>query len=474
MSTPAIPSTIQALLEDFAPCFTRPGFKNFVTLISGWITCQGRRSISRIIQAAHGLDDGKHHSRFYRFFTQGRWTTDSVGKILFQRLLPWLPKKITLILDDTLSHRSGPHIFGAAMHYDAHKSTYGQGTTGGGKGFFAYGHNWVVAAVWLPLPWNHARGLAIPILSRLYRSKKRCPQKMYRKRTELASELVRIVESWLPAGRKLLVTGDSEYACKTLVHPLPEDVHFTGPMSMDAALYEPAEPYQGMGRPRHKGQRLPSPKELVASRSIPWKLLTLSIYGKDVTVKIKSMRCLWYTVAGKRIVRMIVTRDPTGRINDRAYFSTEAAISEGDILVQFARRWEIEVAFRNTKQAMGLEDPQNGWWRRKRNSPRPKKKPGPNPKGRVGEKAINHTLTIVFASYAITVLWYLQHGKPKDDVARVKKQAPWYQHKKTPSFTDMLAAVRREIWKTRLSQYPVIALGREKLHEILPHWLIAA
>ena len=167
---------MQALLAGFAPCFTRPGFENFVTMISGWITCQGRHSISRMIQAASGLDGGKHHSRFYRFLAHGSWATDPVGNVLFQLLLPWLPTQITLILDDTLSHKSGPHIFGAAMHYDAHRSTYGRGTTEGRKGFFAFGHNWVVAALWLPLPWNRDRGLAIPILFRLYRSKKRCPK----------------------------------------------------------------------------------------------------------------------------------------------------------------------------------------------------------------------------------------------------------------------------------------------------------
>jgi len=83
-------------------------------------------------------------------------------------------------------------------------------------------------------------------------------------------------------------------------------------------------------------------------------------------------------------------------------------------------------------------------------------------------------LTIAFVSYAVTVLWYLHHGKPEDDVARVRREAPWYQHKKTPSFIDMLAAVRREIWKTRFSQHPALRLGREKFHEILPQWLIAA
>jgi len=474
VSTAAIPGTMQVLLAGFAPCFTRPGFENFVTLISGWITCQGRHSISRMIQAASGLDGGKHHSRFYRFLAHGSWATDPVGSVLFQLLLPWLPTQITLILDDTLSHKSGPHIFGAAMHYDAHQSTYGRGTTEGRKGFFAFGHNWVVAALWLPLPWNRDRGLAIPILFRLYRSKKRCPMKMYRKRTELASELVKLVASWLPDDRQLEVVGDAEYACKTVVRDLPHGVHFTGPMVMNAAFYEPAGPYQGRGRRRHKGSKLPSPKELAASRSTPWEQVTLSIYGKEVAIKVKTMLGLWHTVAGTRLLRMIVTRDPTGRIDDRAYFSTDAEIAEGDILVRYARRWEIEVAFRNTKQVMGLEHPQNGWWRRKTGSPRPRKRPGPNPRERVGETAIHHTLTIAFVSYAVTVLWYLHHGKPEDDVARVRREAPWYQHKKNPSFIDMLAAVRREIWRTRFSQHPVLRLGREKFHEVLPQWLIAA
>ena len=70
---------------------------------------------------------------------------------------------------------------------------------------------------------------------------------------------------------------------------------------------------------------------------------------------------------------MVVTRDPSGRINDRAYFSTDVDASVEAILEQFARRWEIEVAFRNTKQAMGFQDPQNGWWRRANSTPRPKK-----------------------------------------------------------------------------------------------------
>ncbi len=483
MRSAPIPRSISDLLDGFRTCFTRPGFSSFTTMVVGWIVCSGRHSICRVIQAAGELGASKHHSSHYRFLSRGRWCTDALGKMLFRKLLRFSPHQVRVAIDDTLSHKSGPHIFGAAMHYDAHASTYGRGTTAGSKGFFAFGHNWVVMSLWIPLPWSENRGLAIPFLFRLYRSKKRCPNDKYRKRTAIAAEMIELVASWLPAGRTLHTVGDSEYACKTIVRDLPDNVLFTGPMCMDAALYKPAPAdYSGMGRPRVKGERLPSPEEMAASNS-RWKTCELSIYGKVVSIKTKSVKCLWYTVAGPKIVQVVVTRDPSGRINDRAYFSTtdESVENHEDehdvvaaVLIEFARRWEIEVAFRNTKQAMGLEDPQNGWWRRPTGSRRARKRPGPNANEKVGEQAVHHTLACVFVAYAVTVAWYLEHGQAERDVERVRIEAPWYQKKTRPSFIDMLAAIRRELWVTRLSRHPRLNLGREEVVAILPHWHLAA
>ena len=474
MTDPTIPMSIQSLLLKFDGCFTKPGFKNFTRLLIGWICCQGRHSISRVIQAGSDSDNAKHHSCLYRFLSVGKWTADSLGKVLFHLLLPFLSSRITVLIDDTLNKKGGPHIFGAGMHYDASKSTYGRGTAGGAKKFFAFGHNWVVLAVWVPLPWKTNGGMAVPILFRLYRSRKTCPKKRYRKRTELASELVKIVGSYLPDGYQLRIVGDSEYSCKTVVRHLGENQYFTGAMVLDAALYEEPGPYSGKGRKRDKGKRLPSPVALAAKKSIPWEALTLTIYGREVTILVKTQVCLWYTVAKKQKVRMVVTRDPSGTLSDRAFFSTDYEQSPTSLLVEFARRWEIEVAFRNVKQAMGIEDPQNGWWRRKSASRTPKKKAGPNPRGRKGEKAIIHTLAMAFAAYAIVVVWYLYNGKHHEDVARVRSEAPWYRHKETPSFIDMLAAVRRELWVARLSRNPVLRPVAKKIRELLPHWLLAA
>jgi len=66
-----IPTSLQALLLSFNGCFTQSGFGNFVVLVTGWISCPGRHSISRVIQAGSSLAGGKHHSACYRFLSAG-------------------------------------------------------------------------------------------------------------------------------------------------------------------------------------------------------------------------------------------------------------------------------------------------------------------------------------------------------------------------------------------------------------------
>ncbi len=475
MHDAVLPTTFSVLLTQFQSCFTKPSYDTFVAMVTGWITCQGRHSISRVIQAAKGLTQDKDHSTFYRFFSRGAWSADSLARVLFHLLLPYLPSTVSAILDDTLCQKSGPHLFGGYMHYDASKSTYGHRTGSKGRSFFAFGHNWVVLAIWVALPWNRNRGLAIPILFRLYRGKKRCPKRLYCKRTQLAREMIDLLVAWLPDDKKLHVVGDNEYACATVMRDLPERVFFTGPLLMNAALYDkPGGKRRGRGRPRVKGRRLPSPSKLIKMTSKPWKKVTVSIYGKDVPILTKTLSCMWYTAAGSTWGKMVVTRDPAGRMNDRAYFTTQDEASTEDILVQYSIRWEIEVAFRNAKQIVGLGDPQNGWWRAAPGTPKPMKKPGPNPHPSRGQKGIVHTMAIAFTAYALIVLWYFQHGECVLDVEQVRKDAPWYRHKIAPSFADMVAGTRREIWASRLTALPLFRRVRQNIRELLPHWLLAA
>jgi len=464
-----LPSALGPLLLECQAAFTRPSFESFVVLVTGWIACLGRHTIARVLQAAGPAGRRKHHAAFYRFLARARWVPDRLSELLVRLLLPLLPPEILVIVDDTLCHKSGPQLFGAGMHVDIPRSRYA-----GRRVAFSFGHDWVVLALWIPRPWAPSRGWAVPVLWRLYRPKRRCPPAAYRKRTDLAAELLGVVLEWLPAGRRVHLVSDAEYACRTVLRALPAHVDFTGPIVPDAALYAPPAPRRGPGRPRRKGRRLRTPTALAADGRTPWQAVTADLYGRVVPLLIKTQVAWWYTVTGVRPVRVIVTRDPAGRWRDRAYVTTATAAAVPAILSTFARRWSLEAAFRDAKQHLGLEDPQNGWWRRRAGRRRPLRRAGPHPRGRRGEPAVLRTVPLIWTVYALVLRWYLHAGQPTADVAAVRQAAPWYRHKHTPAFTDMLASARRAVWTARLSTHPVLARLYRKIPDLLPPWLLVA
>jgi len=417
----------------------------------------------------------RHHSIFYFFFSRASWIPEKLGKYVLKLVLKLLPKdaRIVLTVDDTLCRKSGAQIWGGAMHHDALLSNYGREKSS--VKVFSFGHNWVIVCICIQTPWNKDRFMAIPIAFRLYRSKKRCPKNKYKKRTVLAQEIMKELEKWIPEDRHVILAGDTEYACRELVRGLPERFVFVGPMHMDAALFNPPPPKnKGRGRPRVKGKRLLSPRKLIAASKIQWKSHKMVLYGKTVTVLIKSITCLWYTVAGSKLVRMIVTRDPKGRFEDRAYFITDPEMTTEDIARTFSLRWTQEEMHRNVKQHMGLEDPQNGWWRRSKGRRRNKKIPGPQPHKERGAKAVSRTVPFVLTVYALVVIWYFSYGCSQEDVKRARRRAPWYREKTEPSFGDMIAALRRHLWAERNFSEPTTEQGAAKINAALLESLCAA
>lgn len=467
MNSTYLPSSVRSILFSFQPCFTAPSFENFVALTLGWILARGPHTVSRAIVAARcfGWTRRRHHATLYRFLSRARWCPDDLGKVLFGLLLPFLPPRIEVVIDDTLCHRSGPQLFGGAMHHDCSRSAYG----GRRRKAFAFGHNWVVLSIWVPYPWNHDRGVAVPLLFRLYRSPKRCRKAEYRKRTELARDQLGILVSWLPEGRQLDLAGDREYACQTLLRDSPSEVGFTGPMPLNAALCEPGPiPVQRTGRPRKKGLPLPSPETMAQRRSVPWQEVTATLYGREVTLLIKTFVAAWPRVLGQRPVRIVLTRDPKGRWTDRVYFSTDVDRTAQAIVERYARRWSLEVTFRNVKQDLGLEDVRNGWWRRRRGSRRPPKKAGPEPRGNRGRRAVERTVPLIFLVHAFVIAWYLKHGNPVADVRRARRLRPWDREKTEPAFGDMLRSIRRTLWRRHLSQDPLLEPLSGKVGTLLP------
>jgi hypothetical protein len=437
------------LLDRFRPCFSRPGFRHFARLMVAWILVQGTHTISRLIPLMQRFGLRRHHAAVYRFLSHASWSQAHVGRVLFGLLRPLLSSRVQAIVDDTLCAKSGRQIFGTAIHHDAARSTYRVGRR---IEVLTVGHLWVVLAVYVPCPWKADRGWAIPLLFDLYRSPKKCPQHRYKKRSEIALKQLKTLQRWLAPDQTLVATGDAAYCCKTVLSGLCGKTHFVGPLPLNAALHDLVARPARMGRPRRKGYRIANPKTRLQNHSrrtqVNWKQVDVVLYGRTVHVCYATLVCLWYHSAGPSPVRVVLTRDPKSPRGGRAYVSTDPDLGAEEILTTYARRWQLEVTFREIKQELGFEDPRNGWWRRPRGKRDNPCRPAREKKR--GQKAVERTAPLAGTAYALTILWYLHAGKRHVDVARVRRYAPWYQHKHDVSFADMRNALRLDIWKTRI------------------------
>jgi hypothetical protein len=203
---------------------------------------------------------------------------------------------------------------------------------------------------------------------------------------------------------------------------LPANVDFIGRSRLDAALYAPPK-QQRMGRPRVKGERLPSPQARGRSAT-GWTTITATVYDRRVKLKVKVFDALWYIVAGSRCLRFVLVRGWPGHKHDDVLCSTDLTLTAEQIITRFALRWKIEVTFEETKGKLGFEDPQNRT-----------------------DLAVARTAPFALWVYTLIIVWYVTQAK---HLKYVRLPAvPWYT-KSVPAFSDMLAAIRREIWGRRL------------------------
>ena len=264
----------------------------------------------------------KHFATYYRFFSEGAWKPGALGVALIKLVLPLAPEgPVLAVVDDTLARKTGRHIWGANMHHDPLHWL---------PNALAFGHNWVVLALVIDVPLVH-RPVAVPVLWRLYRSRKTrvgktrrgqrerktvgaASKSEYRTRPELAVELLEVLRHALGPYRRIHALGDSAYGGKSVTRHLPGNTAAFSRMPMNAALYglAPARRAGQNGRPRKRGARLPNPKEM-ALRKRGWRTAKVHLYGKAVKVQYQTAVVLWYKSTGTTPVRIVLVRDPKGR-----------------------------------------------------------------------------------------------------------------------------------------------------------------
>jgi hypothetical protein len=419
-----IPSLLD-VLQSIAPAFTCESFRTHCQLLLGWLLCPGSHSLFRVCQTVHAdaypstAQPHRFH-RFYNFFNRSAWRVTSLGcrlaLLVLKRLR--LVGEITLVVDDTLLHKRGTTVWGFGWFRDAVASTKKRVAT-------ASGNNWVVIGLVISIPFCPSKELCLSLLARLHRGGEDQPTCV-----QLAKAMLQEVATWFP-GLAIILTADGAYSAEELLGDLDPRVDYVGRMRADAAVYDPTVPPQPSskrGVKPKKGPRLPCPRDAAKMADdnktkqgpYSWQEVTVQAYAKVRTLLAFSYVVVWPHVLDLRPVKVVVVRDPEGKMDDVYLFTTRLDATIEWVIETYAKRWSIEVLFRASKQVMKIEGPQQ--W---------------------AAESIEKTAAWVWQMMSVIVVWYLTAGHDLPEAQEAREQMGEWESEW--SFRHMVNVLRRAI-----------------------------
>jgi hypothetical protein len=240
---------------------------------------------------------------------------------------------------------------------------------------------------------------------------------------EIAQQMVMLVRRWLPDVPISLV-GDTAYSILELgLCCVRHQVTLIAPLRWDASLHAPAPPRKPgtIGRPRVKGEALPKLSTLLGDPKSEWQRVKVRWYdGSEQDLEVMSGTAMWYRIGMPVLpVRWVLTRDPDGQLEPRAYFCTDQSLPAVEVVSSFIKRWTIEVTFEETRAHLGVET-QRQW----------------------SDLAIERSTPCLLGMFSLVALF----GKALHPDGKVPIQRTAWYHKREATFSDVLAEVRRQLW----------------------------
>ena len=442
-------SEYTTILTAFARLFSRRVWQHVQILLLGAILASGQRTVTAILRIM-GLSSEKHFQNFHRVLNRAVWSSREASRVLLKMLVAAFAVcgPVVMGLDDTIERRRGAKIKAKGIYRDPVRSSHSHFVK-------ASGLRWLSLMLLAPIPWAQ-RIWALPFLTvlapseRYYQERKRAHKKL----TDWARQVLLQARCWLP-GRKLVVVMDASFAAidflwqvAKLAHPIALIARFR----LDAALYAPApKPKPGKkGRPRKKGQRLPTLEQTLKDTQTSWKkMLVPNWYGEGRReVEIASASAVWYHSGMPPLpIRWVLIRDPLGKFKSQALLCTNLNEEPEQILKWFVMRWQLEVTFHEVRDHLGVET-QRQW----------------------SDWAIARTTPALLGLFSLVTLLANTHAQKSKIPVR---QAAWYC-KPLPTFSDALALVRQEVWQHRYFQLSKKRYDVQKMQPDLLNYLCNA
>ena len=414
-----LPVRFAAVILCFAPLFFQRSWRYAEVLLVGAILAPGRRTVTSILRIT-GLARERRFVNYHRILNRAAWSGRAAARVLLGLLLDaFVPAGPVLLgLDDTIERRRGKRIGAKGIYRDPVRSSRGHFVK-------ASGLRWLSLMLLVPISWA-GRVWALPFLTALAPSERSRRERglRHKKLTDRGRQLVLQARRWMPGRQLVLVTDSGFSALEFLAALVRQEITCVTRLRLDAALYRPAPPRRPgiLGRPRTKGERLPTLAEVLADKTTRWQRVTVpGWYGEgDRVVEIRSDTAVWRH-AGLPVVpiRWVLLRDPSKRFDPQALLCTDPGQEPLQIVRWFVQRWQLEVTFREVRDHLGVET-QRQW----------------------SDKAVTRTTPCLLGLFSVVTLL----ASRLDGRARVQVSTSAWYHKRRPTFADSLAAVRRAIW----------------------------
>jgi hypothetical protein len=409
------------MLGAFARLFSKRVWEHAKILLLGAILCPAERTVTAVLRIM-GLSWEKHFQNYHRVLNRAVWSSLEASRILLGLLINAFVIRgpVILGLDDTIERRRGAQIKAKGIYRDPVRSSHNHFVK-------ASGLRWLSLMLLAPIPWAQ-RVWALPFFTvlapseRYYKGKAR----KHKKLTEWARQMVLQARRWLPK-RFLVVVADSSFAVIDLLWQLRQlrnPICMITRLRLDAALYEPAKPTPGaMGRPRKKGQRLPTLETIAEDKHTRWKRLTVQQwYGeKKRMIEITSKTAVWYHSGQPALpIRWVIVRDPKQIFKTQVLLCTDPSQSAEQIVNWFVRRWQVEVTFHEVRTHLGVET-QRQW----------------------ADLSILRITPALLSLFSMVTLLANAHARKQKLPVQ---QTAWYP-KKLPTFSDALSLVKETLFR---------------------------
>jgi len=418
---PNLPPIIIDLLNPFAPCFYGvTTWTKAQILLIGTILAPGKRTVTAALRIM-GLKDDVKFAQYHQVLSRAVWSPLDLAQSLLRLLVTSFgatDKPLVCGMDDTIERRWGQKIAARGIYRDPVRSSESHFVK-------ASGLRWISLMLLTPIPWAQ-RIWALPFMTvlapseRYYEERGRKPKQL----TDRAQQMIRQLRRWLPR-RPMVIVADSSYAALELLAACQAlSVTVVTRLRLDAALYDPAPPYAGMGRPRRKGQRLPTPQQYLDAPETTWTTVDLKWYdGQQRSMEIASQTAVWFHYGLPAVpIRWVLIRDPLGEYETVCLLCTDQTVAPNQLVEWFVMRWQVEVTFEEARRHLGVET-QRQW----------------------SDKAIARTTPLVLGLFSwITLVANAFHSSGHPVAVR---QSAWYT-KTLPTFSDALALARHQLWSS--------------------------